>query len=110
MNLTFSGQSLVYGLMAMTTLRMKCLWCPYICIMAAVLVCDPEIWRFITEKLSDTKKGDFRLESTKLVVALALWLRWLSGCISWLLFRGLGFEPRARCQSHGQMMTCKPFA
>jgi hypothetical protein len=43
---------LVFGVMAMTTLRMKCLWCPYICVMAGVVVADADFWNWVAKKLT----------------------------------------------------------
>ena len=53
--------------MAMTTLRMKCLWCPYICIMASVMICDQDLWKLISNKLTNSlPKGT--IKRTKWVV------------------------------------------
>ena len=59
---SISGQSLLFGVMAMTTYRMKCFWSPYICIMASVMVCDTEMWGFIADKL--TNAGQVKGKST----------------------------------------------
>lgn len=46
------GQSLALALLAMSTLRMKCFWSPYICVLASVGISDPVIWTAIIAKIS----------------------------------------------------------
>ncbi|XP_076444676.1 protein C-mannosyl-transferase DPY19L3-like [Babylonia areolata] len=38
-------QCTFFGVLAMTTLRMKYLWTPYMCVLAALLVTDRQVWR-----------------------------------------------------------------
>jgi hypothetical protein len=49
------GQSLILALLAMTTLRMKCFWGPYICILASVAVAHKSMWEGIAAKLTNQK-------------------------------------------------------
>ena len=46
------GQSLILGVLAMTTLRMKCFWGPYICVFASYLVLHKNFWEGIAAKLT----------------------------------------------------------
>jgi len=46
------GQSVPLGLLAASTLRMKCFWSPYICILASAAISDPSIWSAIVAKVS----------------------------------------------------------
>lgn len=46
------GQSLILCLLAMTTLRMKCFWGPYICVFASYFVLHKEFWEGIAAKLT----------------------------------------------------------
>eukprot|EP00092_Neocalanus_flemingeri_P010313 GFUD01011110.1.p1 GENE.GFUD01011110.1~~GFUD01011110.1.p1 ORF type:complete len:1009 (-),score=246.24 GFUD01011110.1:254-3280(-) len=48
------GQSLPLALLAISTLRMKCFWSPYICVLASVGISDPTLWSAILAKLSGT--------------------------------------------------------
>ena len=47
-----SGQSVPLGLLAASTLRMKCFWSPYICILASAAISDPSIWSAIVAKVN----------------------------------------------------------
>ena len=47
-----SGQSVPLGLLAASTLRMKCFWSPYICLLASAALSDPSIWSAIVAKVS----------------------------------------------------------
>ena len=38
-------QPLLFGVMALTTLRMKYLWTPYMCVLASVGLCYTPAWR-----------------------------------------------------------------
>jgi len=42
--------SVCLGLLAVSTLRMKCFWSPYICLLASVGVADTTIWSLIVSK------------------------------------------------------------
>ena len=53
-NLKFPGMTLILAVLAMTTLRMKCFWGPYICIFAAVMVAHKDIWTAIAKKLGSS--------------------------------------------------------
>jgi len=46
------GQSVPLGLLAASTLRMKCFWSPYICLLASAALSDPSIWSAIVAKVS----------------------------------------------------------
>ena len=58
-SLFFLGQSLILSILAMSTLRMKCFWGPYICVLASVLVGHPDLWGLISAKLGG--RGNRRL-------------------------------------------------
>ena len=47
-----SGQSVPLGLLAASTLRMKCFWSPYICLLASAALSDPSIWSAIVAKVN----------------------------------------------------------
>ncbi len=53
--LNVSGQSLPLAVLAVSTLRMKCFWSPYICIFASLAVSHPDIWTFLTSKVNSCK-------------------------------------------------------
>ena len=46
------GQSLILCVLAMTTLRMKCFWGPYICVFASVLLLHKAFWEGVASKLT----------------------------------------------------------
>jgi len=46
------GQSLPLGILAMSTLRMKCFWSPYICVLASVGISDPILWSAILARIT----------------------------------------------------------
>jgi len=46
------GQSVPLGLLAASTLRMKCFWSPYICVLASAALADPSVWSAIVAKVS----------------------------------------------------------
>lgn len=64
--------TLILAILAMTTLRMKCFWGPYICIFAAVMVADKDIWTLVANTLSSSgnnKQGNRdKQENWKLVL------------------------------------------
>ena len=43
--------SVVLGVLAMSTLRMKCFWTPYLCVIASVAVADPQLWSILANKV-----------------------------------------------------------
>ena len=45
------------GLLAASTLRMKCFWSPYICILASAAISDPSIWSAIVAKVNSFFSG-----------------------------------------------------
>ena len=46
-----AGQSLPLALLAVSTLRMKCFWSPYICIFASLAVSYSDFWTFLIYKV-----------------------------------------------------------
>ncbi|XP_059083191.1 probable C-mannosyltransferase DPY19L3 [Tigriopus californicus] len=64
------GQSLILAILAMTTLRMKCFWGPYICIFASVMVCHPGLWSFVVSKLGGGR-GNWKLTNLLRHIILA---------------------------------------
>lgn len=40
-------QSLLFAVMATTTLRMKYLWTPHLCVLAGVTLCHPAPWKWV---------------------------------------------------------------
>ncbi|XP_023340285.1 probable C-mannosyltransferase DPY19L3 [Eurytemora carolleeae] len=51
------GQSLILGLLAVSTLRMKCFWSPYLCILTSAGISDPTLWTFFLNKVSGGQRG-----------------------------------------------------
>eukprot|EP00095_Tigriopus_kingsejongensis_P006794 maker-scaffold608_size125128-snap-gene-0.17 protein:Tk06794 transcript:maker-scaffold608_size125128-snap-gene-0.17-mRNA-1 annotation:"hypothetical protein LOTGIDRAFT_107140" len=51
---------MVLAILAMTTLRMKCFWGPYICVFGAIMVGHPDIWNFVVSKLGGGR-GNWKL-------------------------------------------------
>ena len=47
----FPAQSLVLAVLAMSTLRMKCFWGPYICVFAGAGLAHFDLWNFLVTKL-----------------------------------------------------------
>ena len=43
-------QPMLFGAMAVTTLRMKYLWTPYMCVLASVGLCHGSIWKALLSK------------------------------------------------------------
>lgn len=41
----------------MTTLRMKCFWGPYICILAGVALAHRDLWMALANKLTGSRSG-----------------------------------------------------
>merc|ERR1712212_1377119 len=65
------GQSVVFGILAMSTLRMKCFWSPYLCILSAVAVSDPDLWNAFINKICIVRSGHV-VSGLKHVVVLIL--------------------------------------
>ena len=47
--------SIVLGVLAATTLRMKCFWTPYVCILSSVSVADETLWNLLLSKTIGSK-------------------------------------------------------
>jgi len=47
-----TGQAGALGVLAISTLRMKCFWSPYICVLASTAVADTSLWSTIARKIS----------------------------------------------------------
>jgi len=45
------GQSILLGALAISTLRMKCFWTPYLCTLAGAGVADPDLWNAFLNKV-----------------------------------------------------------
>merc|ERR1711874_336530 len=56
------------GVLAMSTLRMKCFWSPYICVLASAGVSDPQLWGAIITKLSGSPNKSVMNVSRHLVL------------------------------------------
>ncbi len=52
------AQSLALGMLAISTLRMKCFWSPYICILAASGVGQLDLWSLLVSRLSRNGSED----------------------------------------------------
>ncbi|KAK7108661.1 protein C-mannosyl-transferase DPY19L3-like [Littorina saxatilis] len=50
-------QCVFFGALAMTTLRMKYLWTPYMCVFGAVIVGDPQLWNWILFLVKSNKRS-----------------------------------------------------
>ncbi|XP_036370347.1 probable C-mannosyltransferase DPY19L3 isoform X1 [Octopus sinensis] len=46
-------QALLFGLLAVSTLRMKYLWTPYMCILGSVFLADRKAWKAVLSKVTD---------------------------------------------------------
>ena len=46
------GLSVALGVLAISTLRMKCFWSPYICALSSVAVADTTLWTVFLSKVS----------------------------------------------------------
>ena len=46
------GLSVALGVLAISTLRMKCFWSPYICVLASVAVADRTLWSGLLGKVT----------------------------------------------------------
>ena len=69
-----AGQSFILCVLAMTTLRMKCFWGPYICVFASVLILHREFWQFVAAKLTANRERSNGLANflRHLIVAFAI--------------------------------------
>lgn len=52
----FVVQSVLYGVMALTTRRFVFLWVPSMCVLAGAGLCDTRLWGWISRQLHLTKK------------------------------------------------------
>ena len=50
--------TVILAILAMTTLRMKCFWGPYICMFAGVIVANKDIWNLVAAKLNGSDGGN----------------------------------------------------
>ena len=46
------AMSIVLGVLAASTLRMKCFWTPYICVLASAGLADKTLWSVLVKKVS----------------------------------------------------------
>ena len=46
------AQSVALGILAASTLRMKCFWCPYICVLSSVALADTTLWSSLVSRVS----------------------------------------------------------
>ena len=46
------AQSVALGILAASTLRMKCFWCPYICVLSSVAIADTTLWSSLVSRVS----------------------------------------------------------
>ena len=46
------GMSIALGVLAISTLRMKCFWSPYICVLSSVALADKTLWSCLLSKVS----------------------------------------------------------
>ena len=65
------GLSVALGVLAISTLRMKCFWSPYICVLSSVAVADKTLWSAILSKLSRSS-NDSTVNIVRHIVLLAL--------------------------------------
>eukprot|EP00794_Sanderia_malayensis_P000566 gene566-1224_t len=68
-------QTIFFGLMALSTLRMKFLWTPHICIVASGLFCHQDVWRWIFKKCN-IEQAVARLFGYIIPFSLILLLLW----------------------------------
>merc|ERR1719402_663975 len=54
------GQTIPFCLLAVSTLRMKCFWSPYICILASVGLADSHLWSLVMKKVPFANAGNKR--------------------------------------------------
>ena len=45
------GLSIALGVLAISTLRMKCFWSPYICVLSSVALADKTLWSSLLSKV-----------------------------------------------------------
>ena len=50
------GLSVALGVLAISTLRMKCFWSPYICLLSSVAVADKTLWSAVLSKVSRSSR------------------------------------------------------
>ena len=46
------AQSVALGILAASTLRMKCFWCPYICVLSSAGLADTSLWSSLGSRVS----------------------------------------------------------
>ena len=49
------AQSVALGVLAASTLRMKCFWCPYICVLSSVALADTSLWSALVSRVKHNK-------------------------------------------------------
>lgn len=70
------AQSVALGILAASTLRMKCFWCPYICVLSSAGLADTSLWSSLVSRVS----GGHNRATVNLVRHIAL------GCLIIVLF------------------------
>ena len=46
------AQSVALGVLAASTLRMKCFWCPYICVLGSAALADTSLWSALVSRVA----------------------------------------------------------
>jgi len=65
--------SVSLGVLAASTLRMKCFWCPYICVLASAGLADKTFWSYLVSKLSGgSSRGTVNLVRHIAVICLII--------------------------------------
>ncbi|XP_065057638.1 protein C-mannosyl-transferase DPY19L3-like [Rhopilema esculentum] len=69
--------SVFFGLMALSTLRMKFLWTPHICMVGAGIFCHQDFWRWVfsSSKIKDGISHIFGYLVPIAIIGLVLWRR-----------------------------------
>ena len=71
-SLNLSGCTLAFFALASTTLRMRCLSSPYLCIMAAAAVANFDLYNWIAVKLADVRNRNIVNLLRHIVVAFTI--------------------------------------
>ncbi|XP_071112978.1 protein C-mannosyl-transferase DPY19L3-like [Haliotis cracherodii] len=65
-------QTLLFGLLAMSTLRMKYLWTPYMCVLGSVAFVDNTMWKAVMKKFKLKEFSVQMMRNSALIVVMAV--------------------------------------
>ncbi|XP_041353948.1 probable C-mannosyltransferase DPY19L3 [Gigantopelta aegis] len=67
-------QCVMFGLLAITTMRMKYLWTPYMCVLASYGITNTQVWTLVYSKLKLQEQVGYRVRHAAALVVIAVLL------------------------------------